>query len=162
MEQIEHELLELWDSKRQDIASRILRRGHDPNFVLELGQEGLAELEMILVKLEEEEEAQRQRTGLVRFILSLLRNPAQQKKHQLPLLCDGLAKDPLRVKKVRIASLKKECNELTKRLAEIKNQIQIVMGYEDSQDQVARLEDSKARVEKELRQKQEEMAGLTR
>lgn len=181
MEQIEHELLELSETmkqveaqleklrreeaslrKRQEIALRLLRRGHDPNLVLELSQEGLAELERRLKKLELAEEAQRARRGLNWFISSLLRNPAQQKACQLPLPCHGLDKDPLRLRRVRKASLEKECNELTIQLGWIKNQIQIVMGYEDSEDQITRLEDSKAQIEKELRQKQEELARLTR
>lgn len=179
MEQIEHELLELrvqCDSlqvqleklrreeaslrKRQEIALRVLRRGHDPDFILELSEEGLAELERRLDNLESEEE--KLRVPLRDWILQLLSKPGQRKTRQLPLLCDGLPKDPLLVGKVRKARLEKECNELTKQLGYVKNQIQIMMGYEDSHDQIARLEYSKARIEKELRQKQEEMARLTR
>lgn len=145
---------------RQEMALRISRRGLDPSFVLELSQEGLAELERRLDKLELEEvrNAQRPRNGLDWFISWLVRNPAQQKAHERRQLRQGLAKDPLRVKKAR---LEKECNELTIQLQCIKNQIETVMGYEDSQDQIAKLEDSRARIEKELRQKQEEMARLT-
>jgi len=127
MKQVEAQLEKLRSEeaslrKRQEIALRVLRRGLDPNFVLELGEEGLAELERRLKELELAEEAQRASRGLNWFISQLLRNP-RQKVRQLPLRCDGLVKDPLRVRKVRKASLEKECNELTIQVGWTKNQI---------------------------------------
>ena len=147
--------------KRQQIALRVLRRGRDPTFVFELSEEGLAKLEKRLVELEEVRKARLRQQGLDWFIRQLLRKPAQQKKRELPLLCDDLPKDPARLRKVKKAKLEKECNDLTIQLGWIKNQIQVVMGYEDSEGQIVRLEDSVARIEKELRQKQEELARLT-
>jgi restriction endonuclease S subunit len=61
---------------------------------------------------------------------------------------------------VRTANLESELNELTIQLKQIENQTQIVMGYEDSEDQIARLDSSKARIEKELRRRQEELTRL--
>lgn len=148
-----------WDKKRQEIALRLSRRGHNASFVSELSQESLAELERRLDKLESEEvrKAQRPRNGLLWFISQLVRNPEREKACELRLLIQDLAKDPLRARKT---SLEKECNQLTVQLWKIDGQIQILMGYEDSEEQIARLEDSKARVEKELRQKQEDLARL--
>jgi hypothetical protein len=139
--------------KRHEIALRILRRGYDPRIIFELSQEGLDELEKRLARLEEEERLQRTMRW---FILSLVR----KRKRQLPLRFDGLSKDPLRVIMVRTANLESELNELTIQLKQIENQTQIVMGYEDSEDQIARLDSSKARIEKELRRKQEELTRL--
>jgi chromosome segregation ATPase len=147
--------------KRQEIALRVLSKGRDPTFVLELSQEGLVELERRIVELEEAGKTQHRQQEL-NWIWQLLRNPAQQKTHELPLVYDDLPKDPLRVRKVRKAILEKECNELTIQIERINKQIQVVMRYENSEDQIARLNDSKAQIEEELRQKQEELAQLTR
>jgi hypothetical protein len=150
-----------WDKKRQEIALRVLRRGHNPDFVSELSRDGLAELERRLKEVELAEETQRSQSKLDWFISRLLRDPAKRREHRLPLRCDGLAKDPLREREARKATLERECNQLTIQLRKIDDQIQVVMRYEDSEEQVARLRDSKARVEKELTQKQADLARLS-
>lgn len=139
--------------KRHEIALRILRRGHDPKIVFELSRDGLDELEKRLARLEEEEQHQRTMRW---FISSLIR----KRRRQLPLRFNALPKDPFWVSMVRIANLERERDELTIELKQIENQIPIVMGYEDSDDQIARLDNSRTQIEKELRQKQEELTTL--
>jgi len=146
--------------KRHEIASQVLAKGYDPSFVLELNQEGLTELERRLDQLELEETKKKRRPrNLDWFISQLVRNPGREKVREWRLLCHGLAKDPLRLRKV---SLEKELNELTIGLKQTEIQMQTVMGYEDSEDQIARLKDSKARIEKKLSKTQEELVRLNR
>lgn len=144
---------------RQEMGLRIQNRGLEPSFVLELSQDGLAELKRRLDKLELKKV--RKPHYLLNssrwFISQLVRNPAQQRRRELFELSQGLAKDPVRVKK---AKLQEECNELIISLGGVERRIQVVMCYEDSEDRVAMLEETKARMERALRQKQEEMAQL--
>ena len=147
--------------KRQQIALRVSRRGRDPTFVFELSEEGVDELESRLDRLEVGEN-EMTRLSRNNWISSLVSKPGRRKVRQLPLQYDDLPKDPARVRKVKKAELEKECNDLTIQLGWIKNRIQVEMSYEDSEDQIGRLEDGKVRIEKELRQKQEELARLTK
>jgi len=61
---------------------------------------------------------------------------------------------------MKIERLKREPEKVADKLGFIENQIKSVMGYEDSGDQLAKLEYSKARIEKELKQKQEDIDQL--
>jgi len=145
--------------KRQEIALRMLRRGYHPDIASELTQEGLTELERRLDKLElqEEKDTRLSQNNWISWLVSKL---GRRKTRHFPLRCDDLPKDQVRVTKLKIETLEKQCRGLAAEFYTIKNQIKIVMSYSNSGDQLASLEDSKARIEKELRQKQEELTTL--
>lgn len=142
---------------RQEMVLRMQNRGLEPSFVLELSQDGLAELKRRLDKLELKKvrKLHYPQNGLGWFISQLLRKPAQhrtpERARELRELSQGLAKDPVRVNK---AKLEEECNELIGTLQCVKCRIQAVMCYEDSEDRIAMLEETKARMERDLRQKE--------
>ena len=145
--------------KRQEIALRMLRRGYHPDIASELTQEGLTELERRLDKLELEEE-KATRLSQNNWISWLVSKSGRRKTRHFPLQYDDLPKDQVRVTKLKIEMLEKQCRGLSAEFYEINNQINIVMGYRNSGKQLANLEDSNARIEKELRQKQEELTSL--
>ena len=135
------------------------RRGHDPIDAFKLTQEGLSELERRLNELESQEE--KFTTQSLHNWISWLVSPLGRKKtKRLRLQYDDLPKDPERLKKIKIESLKRESEKLANKHTFIENQIKSAMGYEDSEDQLANLEYSRARIEKELKQNQEEINRL--
>jgi len=145
------------EPERDEIASRILARGCDPTIAYELTQEGVSELKRRLNELEELEE---EKFSWFNSIHNLLSKLGQRKKRQLPLLCNDLPKDPARVKELKIESLKKECKKLEGELGSIENQIELTRNRENSEDQLANLENFKAPIEEELKQKLEEINRL--
>lgn len=147
------------EPKRGEIASRMVGRGYDPNIVYELTQEGLSELERRLDELKLLE-TKFNRLSQRNWISWLVSPRGRKKTKELRLQYDDLPKDPARVKKMKIERLKRASEKFADELALIENQIKSVMGYEDSGDQLANLEYSKARIEKELKQNQEEIDRL--
>jgi len=147
------------EPKRSEIASRMMDRGYDPNVVCELTEEGLAKLDRRLNELELHED-EVSTLSLYNWVSMLVSKRGQRKTKQLPLQFNDLPKDPARVKKREIKEFKRDCENLAGELGSIKNQIEIIMGYEDSGDQLAKLADDKTRIEKKLKQKQEEIDRL--
>lgn len=132
----------------------MLARGYDPTIAYELTQEGVSELKR---RLNEQELKEKNFSRGVDFI-SMLFGP--RKKKQLPVLFNDLPKDPARVMKLEIERLKKERKKLTDRLGFIKNQIELFRNCENSEDQLANLENIKAAIEEKLKQKREEIDRL--
>jgi hypothetical protein len=141
------------EKKRKKIALRLLRRGYCPDIASVLTPEGLTEIEKRLDEAEQEENDTKlaQRNG-IRMLVS---KPGQRKIWQLPVQYDDLPKDPVRVTKLQIKKLEKQRKGLLKELNNINNQIKIVMGYRNSEDQVANLQECKHRIEKELNKDRE-------
>ena len=83
-----------------------------------------------------------------------------RKKRQLSVLRNDLPKDPARVKELKIERLKKEWDKLAGKLVPIENQIELTRNRENSEDQLANLENIKAPIEEELKQKLEEINRL--
>ncbi len=147
------------EPKRSEIVSRMVERGYDPNIVYELTKEGLSELERRLNELKLLE-TKFNRLSQRNWISRLVSPPGRKKTKRLPLQYDDLPKDPAMVKKMKIERLKRESEKIANKLGFIESQTKSVMGYEDSGDQLANLEYSKAIIEKELKQKQEEIERL--
>lgn len=141
------------EPERAEIASRMLARGYDPTIAYELTQEGVSELKRRLNELELKEENFFSRHNFISMLMS-------RKKRQLPLLHNDLPKDPARVKELKIESLKEECIKLAGELVSIDNQIELTSNRENSEDQLANLENIKAPIEEEFNQKAEEFNRL--
>ena len=133
----------------------MLLRVYPPNKALETTDEGLMELERRLDAIELQEEKDT-KLAQANFIYILVSKPGRRNTRQLHLQYDDLPDDPLRVAERKIKLLEKQCQELVYQILIIQNQIKIVMGYENSGDQVTNLEKDKSQVELELRQKQQE------
>ena len=84
----------------------------------------------------------------------------QRKTSQLQSLFDGLTKDPWWVMKTKKVRVRKDCEALGTQIRNIEKLIGGVMGYRHGEDQVATLVNSKAKMEEDLRQKQEDLARL--
>ena len=140
------------EPERDGIASRMLARGYDPTIAYELTQEGVSELKRRL-----NEQELKEKNFSVDFISMVL---GRLKKKQLPVLFNDLPKDPARVMELNIERLKKEWKKLTDVLGSIENQIELFMNCENSEDQLANLENIKAPIEEKLKQKLEEINRL--
>ena len=139
------------EPERDELASRLLARGHDPTIARELTQEGVSEANRMLDEQELIEG---------KFYRGTLIDILGRKQKQLPLLLNDLPKDPARVKKLKIESLKKKCKKLEGELDSIENKIELTRNRENSEDQLANLEKYKAPIKEELKQKQEEINRL--
>ena len=84
----------------------------------------------------------------------------QRKTSQLQSLFDGLTKDPWWVMKTKIVTVRKDCKGLRTAISNMEGRILSVMGHKHSEDEVANLVNWKAKMEEDLRQKQEELARL--
>jgi len=144
------------EPERNEIASRMLARGYDPTIAYELTQEGVSELERRL----NEQELKEEKFSMHNFIYSLVSKRGRRKKRQLSVLHNDLPKDPARVKELKIERLKKEGGKLAGKLWLIENQIELTRNRENSEDQLANLENIKAPIEEELKQKLEEINRL--
>ena len=137
------------EAERDEIASRMRKRGYNSDIVYKLTQEGLSELER---RLDENESREK-----IKDMNDFIRRLFWKKKKQLPLKTDDLLRDPERVKKMKSKRLERESEELAEACTFLENQIKSVMGYEDGDDQLANLNKDKARIEKKLKQNQEEI-----
>jgi len=149
------------EPERDEIASRLLARGHDPTIAYELTQEGVSEANRMLDQ-QELIEGKFSWLRLHNVISMLVSKLGQRKQKQLPLLLNGLPRDPARVKGLKIERLKEEWGKLASSLSSILIKIKLAMNRENSEDQLANLENTKARIEEELKQKQEEINRLQR
>lgn len=134
----------------------MLARGYDPIIAYELTQEGVSELKKRL----NEQELKEKKFWLANWISMLVSKRGRRKIKQLSVLFNDLPKDPARVMKLKIERLKKEWKKLTDVLGSIENQIELFMNCENSEDQLANLENIKAPIEEKLKQKLEEINRL--
>lgn len=147
--------------RRRKIVERLSKRGLDSYFIGELSEESVDQLERRLNILESKEEVMT-RLSQNNWISSLLSKPSKRKARQLPLQYDDLPKDPLRVMKLKIERLEKQYIDYTLKLAQINKQIEVVMGYDDSDDRIARLREFKAPIETVLLHVQEQLVHFTK
>jgi len=147
--------------RRQQIVERLSKRGLDSYFVRELSEESVDQLERRLNILESKEKVMT-RLSQNNWISSLLSMPNKRKARQLPLQYDDLPKDPLRVMKLKIERLEKQYIDFTLKLAQINKQIEVVMGYDDSDDRIAKLEEFKAPIETALLDVQEKLVRFAK
>ena len=146
------------EPERDEIASRMLARGYDPTIAHELTQEGVTELKTRL----NEQELKEENFFSTHNFISMLMGRMGRKKRQLSVLLNDLPKDPARVKELKIERLKKERAKIAGNLCSIENQIELTRNRENSEDQLANLENTAASIEERLKQKQEEINRLQR
>lgn len=145
-------------TRRINIYSRICQRGNDPSCVPELNEDSLDKLEKRLDKIESAERNGTPKIQKHAFILSLM----SRKTYHVPLQVDDLVKDSQRVMKHERASLVQECAELEKVVFGLENQLRIMMSREDTDDQIVNLRASVARIENELKEKQDRLVRLNK
>jgi hypothetical protein len=147
----ENEKEDFPEQKREELASRLGKNGYDPDIARRLTNAGLKQLQTRL----DERDASPPDGHWVKM------GPGKTAKYEdirPPLKYDDLQTDQARANKLEIEKLEKEETDYRLEIAEFDSQIDSIR--EDSEDRIPELEQTKMRMQNNLRQKQEEIARL--
>jgi hypothetical protein len=141
----------LTQKKREEIFSLMESSGYDPDIARGLTDMGLIALEK---RLKERDASFYERP----WANKRTENTRRDEKTRPPLKFGNLPKDQGRVNKLEIEKLEKQEKEIFLELADFESQIDAIR--DDNEDRISELEQTKMRMQDNLRQKQEEIARL--